>query len=506
MAYPYDPQLGNGVDMAMMGEMLQEPLQIDPRHQQEHERSDEQEMDTNQGPCCDRSRIELLEGEVEDLESMLESEQSKTEALSEELEQMSQELERLRTEGERDLNEARAEVQTSLNEASKRVEIAAQELKEKKEALLEVEEELLQSKQIIQQHQKDLHQKEQDLGVARQDSLRQQTQLSSQLQEAERGKQDLVSQLVVMQGQFTALQRVQQEDLVAQELGEELAHTKTELESSLQELKQCHALIGALETQQGNMSMELQRSQEQMAEISGQRAQLESRMRNLENELAEREENHQTLIGQQRSSWQHLLLATIEDRGPELAEKLFEQVRIEDWFRWQDDLRKIFSGGTARPASQHLMFQRSFYRWSERISRDYLSSLKRIDQATSHGPALKWVALRFEDAGAIAPILHTLKSLPEGTSDPVVHAILANLEPSGGNAKLITDALSRLVYVTKVGMQASLRVVEGYNQNSKRIPDGLVALILKSEDLAPADERALKAVVAVLEVYTSPRR
>jgi len=201
--------------------------------------------------------------------------------------------------------------------------------------------------------------------------------------------------------------------------------------------------------------------------------------------------------------WRHLLLATIENRGPELAEKLFEQVRIEDWFRWQDDLRKIFSGGTARPASKHLIFQRSFYRWSDRISRDYLSSLKRIDQATSHGPALKWVALRLEDAGAIAPILHTLKSLPEGTSDPVVHVILANLKPSGSNAKLITDALSRLVYITKVGMQASLHVVEGYNQNSKRIPDGLVALILKSEDLAPADERALKAVVAVLEVCTS---
>jgi len=97
------------------------------------------------------------------------------------------------------------------------------------------------------------------------------------------------------------------EDLVAQELGEELARTKTELESSLQELEQRHALIGALETQQGNMSMELQRSQEQMAEISGQRTQLESRMRNLENELAEREENHQTLIGQQRSSWERML-------------------------------------------------------------------------------------------------------------------------------------------------------------------------------------------------------
>jgi hypothetical protein len=198
--------------------------------------------------------------------------------------------------------------------------------------------------------------------------------------------------------------------------------------------------------------------------------------------------------------WQHLLLATIENRGPELAEKLFEQVRIEDWFRWQDDLRKIFPGGTAHPASQHLIFQRRFYRWSERISRDYFSSLKRIDQATSHGPALKWVALRFEDAGTIAPILHTLKSLPEGTSDPVVHVILANLKPSGSNSKLVTDALSRLVNITKVGMQACLHVVEGYNQNSQRMPDGLVTLILKSEDLAPADERAIKAVVAVLEV------
>jgi hypothetical protein len=195
--------------------------------------------------------------------------------------------------------------------------------------------------------------------------------------------------------------------------------------------------------------------------------------------------------------WQHLLRSMIENRGPRLAESVFDQLGIDDWFRWQDDLRKILFSGDTRPTSQHPLLQWRFSRWSERLSSQHLSAIKLIE-TTGNGLGLKWIVLGSEDSGTIFTLLQALQRSRERPCDPAIQAMIKTLKPDGRNAKLISDALLRLSYMTEAGVQACLRAVNLYNESSGKVSEGSMSGLLQSADLTPADGRAVHALTAVL--------
>jgi len=71
---------------------------------------------------------------------------------------------------------------------------------------------------------------------------------------------------------------------------------------------------------------------------------------------------------------------------------------------------------------------------------------------------------------------------------------------SKDSARLISGALSRVCHLTADGLKACLNVVDAYDNEDNSLLTGFICQLLESMYLLPADERALKSMVAVLEV------
>jgi hypothetical protein len=200
--------------------------------------------------------------------------------------------------------------------------------------------------------------------------------------------------------------------------------------------------------------------------------------------------------------WQHLLQTMIENQGPRIGENVLDQIGIEDWFRWQNDLRKIFFQGNHRPTIEHLTLDRRLSRWFEHLSTKYLSPLKRIE-ATGQKSQLRWLVFSLDERETVNPLLYALDLLEPGPLNPVIHALLMALEPDCGNAKLVTDALLRMPDLLESGTQVCLRAINLYNTSSGKISENSIFHLMIPSDLTKAEVRALGAIVAVLVVCLS---
>jgi hypothetical protein len=197
--------------------------------------------------------------------------------------------------------------------------------------------------------------------------------------------------------------------------------------------------------------------------------------------------------------WQQMLQVLMEDQAPTILDNIFDHISLDDWFRWQTDLAKVFDSGALLADSQHQLFQQNVIRWSERLSK-LLPAIKKIETVCGHGAVLQWIILGHEDSHSIFPLLHQLNSLEGSGLDPIVNVVLSKLKVGNDSASLIHDALSRISHLTDDGVKACLDVVNTYNREPITLPVGYVGRLLEMEDLLPADERALNTIVQVLDV------
>jgi hypothetical protein len=196
--------------------------------------------------------------------------------------------------------------------------------------------------------------------------------------------------------------------------------------------------------------------------------------------------------------WIDLLEALIHSQGADLAQRMCSSLTVKQWFQWQEGLRKLFLDGTGRQRLSTPLLQRSSLRWSERLSKDFSRELELLQEATK-GPQIRHILLQQGDITVIGQLLPVVK-LTNNTSKipkPIVVGILSHLRSDCKNTQVITDAISRLAYMSATGISVSERLVEVLACNRQQNIGEFLATIPHASELLESDTRALDCIGAV---------
>jgi hypothetical protein len=197
--------------------------------------------------------------------------------------------------------------------------------------------------------------------------------------------------------------------------------------------------------------------------------------------------------------WIELLEAIIHSQGADLAQRMCNSLTVKQWFQWQDGLRKLFLDGAGQ--QQRLstpLLQRSSLHWSGRLSKEFLRELELIQEATN-GPQIRHILLQHEDITVIGQLLRAMK-LVNSNSDiprPVVAGILSNLRADCRNTQAITDALSRLTFMSAIGITAAKTLVGALAFNRQQNFQDFLSTVPQASELVDSDMRALNCIAAV---------
>jgi hypothetical protein len=196
--------------------------------------------------------------------------------------------------------------------------------------------------------------------------------------------------------------------------------------------------------------------------------------------------------------WTDLLEALIHSQGADLALRMCSSLSVKQWFQWQEGLRELFLDGTGRQRLSTPLLQRSSLHWSERLCRDFSRELELVQEATK-GPQIRCILLQQEDITVIGQLLRALKLINNNSkiTRSVVVGILSNLRPDCRNTQAITDAMSRLTFMSATGLAVSEKLVELLACDRQQNVAEFLATIPQASALLESDMRALNCIGAV---------
>ena len=124
--------------------------------------------------------------------------------------------------------------------------------------------------------------------------------------------------------------------------------------------------------------------------------------------------------------WRSLLQHMIERRSSTLVDYTLVHFGMESWFKWLDDLRKIFGDGVRGSIP---ILGRPFLCWTERLSANYLALLTRLGKSLD---SMRWILMGWEESEMIIPFLDALSESDQDLYRPAIEVMMALLAPDGG--------------------------------------------------------------------------
>lgn len=200
--------------------------------------------------------------------------------------------------------------------------------------------------------------------------------------------------------------------------------------------------------------------------------------------------------------WRSVIYNWIKDRDSTLLEYSLTHLPAHEWFQWLSDLQMIVTGIIVQePQSAPSVFQPAFLEWA-RSTRRYCAMISCLESTIGSGPATQCLLAGFksEQSESILQILRLLESYFEDSDDgrtlqPAVQATISLLNRAyGSNAMEICQALSILQYTTTNGTKAYLRILEVYQNASRKVAHVLLGGWLRHPKLTGMDQLALKAL------------
>lgn len=201
--------------------------------------------------------------------------------------------------------------------------------------------------------------------------------------------------------------------------------------------------------------------------------------------------------------WRELLLCVVKQRDQTLLEYSLSHLNVESWLQWMENLREIFHNGPDNSRSVSDVsdtLNLALLHWTQRLSRNHLCALKKLEEILGLGPVLRWILTGWEDSRRIIPFLQTLENPDQGELQPVVDALMAMLSLNEDNGQQVCEVLSLLSGTTTQGQQACISVVKKHQESLTELSHVLIAGWLRSSEMSQADVRALTALGAVLGI------
>ncbi len=206
--------------------------------------------------------------------------------------------------------------------------------------------------------------------------------------------------------------------------------------------------------------------------------------------------------------WRSILYIRIEDPESKLLEHSLSQLTAERWFQCLSGLQTIFAdrileNGHACPD----LLLPALHEWTHRIC-CYRDTILRLESEIGSGPATQSLLVGFKSdyPESVIQILELLEYYYQSSDNggdlrPEVRATIMLLDSAeGGNAKETCHALSMLAYASGECGDVYLRVLEVYQQASKKVAHVFLVVWLKYPYLTMIDKWALESLAKVLDI------
>ncbi|KAK3343609.1 hypothetical protein B0T25DRAFT_302546 [Lasiosphaeria hispida] len=214
--------------------------------------------------------------------------------------------------------------------------------------------------------------------------------------------------------------------------------------------------------------------------------------------------------------WYNLLFSLLEGRRNEIIAYTAEQPSADRWFRWVDDLRRLFPGGEGQPSVSGLELTPAMYEWWDMLFGRYQNVVTYLEDLHDGASGnLRWLWLWFQELPEIAGlqpadiiVLLDLLLLEEERRSPLEGFILSHLRPVPYIIGLVCASLAALRRASPEARMA----FESVQTRSKSGLDGewprpaIEALMIswrRSQDLSISDRDGLRILSELLKLRSS---
>jgi hypothetical protein len=204
-------------------------------------------------------------------------------------------------------------------------------------------------------------------------------------------------------------------------------------------------------------------------------------------------------------SWRFPLRLMIESEGEKLEKWALQNLNVESWISWIDDVGRIFPDMIGSDEANSPVFLRaSVHKWAMTLQSS-LDTLNRVEcrEGMRHSDAMKCL-LRGGDASLnheLERIIGFLNVACEEVKWDTFVALVARLDCGGRNSEVIRKAIFKVSIATIPGVEACLHVLESYEEVSLQVAETILACWLNEDDwMMTQDRLALEAVAVVLEM------
>ncbi|KAK3939276.1 hypothetical protein QBC46DRAFT_151660 [Diplogelasinospora grovesii] len=200
--------------------------------------------------------------------------------------------------------------------------------------------------------------------------------------------------------------------------------------------------------------------------------------------------------------WLSLLLSLLIERAADILVWSAEELPVETWFRWVDDLRILFPHSNRRLSVTDLGFVPQRYKWWDLLSEKYMDIILQLEKKQGRQGNLRWLYLH--DLPDITALLDVLKKQREKKAlDPLHNYILSFLQPSSPYIiGLVCASLAAVNHATPARRMAFESLCARHSQNARgwsRVASEALMMAWKLwPELNTSDRESLQTLAALL--------
>jgi len=212
--------------------------------------------------------------------------------------------------------------------------------------------------------------------------------------------------------------------------------------------------------------------------------------------------NMMPLQNREHDCWLSLLLSLLLDRQDDILVWSAQELPVEEWFSWIEDLRILFPHRDGEISVTDLGFDPSKYEWWDLLASRYRHAIHQLELMHRRRGNLRW--LWFQEFADIPALLEVL-SLPPERHSPVERFILGQLQPMPDKIRLVCESLNSLGCATAAGRVAFESVFSRFHENhwSQEAMQALVGSWSYSSELSTGDRQGLLALSELLGLQAS---
>lgn len=202
------------------------------------------------------------------------------------------------------------------------------------------------------------------------------------------------------------------------------------------------------------------------------------------------------------ASWRPLLHYMIKQHKATLIKETLFLLAAQPWLHWIACLGLVFSDVLRNPFASPAIPQLSLYWWTQRLSWDYLPTIKWFESNLGSETALHCILSGGDGSETMAKsliqVLDTFSGSGNGRRRPAMQAVTRLLASDGANLREVCDALSLLPQATADGEFACLNILDLHKEKSRQVAEVLSAGWLEASHLTKLDKQVIKALIRVL--------